>query len=93
MRQIDILLLQNYVDDFILITDNIGNSEFTEVQNNTVGKLTTIINNTPVIIPVSISDVVLIQNSANPCSLVDIQITTNKIAAEITSPVNISSNN
>ena len=70
----------------IEIIDNIGQSVFSETSNNTSGRLTTVESNEPITTPITIDDVTLIQN-ADPCNLVDIQITTNQQATNITSPV------
>lgn len=70
----------------ITITDNIGNSNFSVVQNTTSGRLSTDIVNDPVVTPISITDITLVEN-ASPCSLVDIQVTTNQQATNLTSPV------
>lgn len=71
----------------ITLTDNIGSSNFTEDSNNTSGRLTTTIVNEPVSIGITIDDVTLIENTTDPCLFVDIEITTNQQATDITSPI------
>jgi hypothetical protein len=80
------IITTNYVLNTIVIEDNIGNTNFSITQNNTLGRLTTLIENVAVVTPITIDDVTLIQN-ADPCNLVNIQITTNQQATNITSPV------
>lgn len=80
------IITADYVGEKITISDNIGNSNFSELFNNTSGRLTTIESNGPVITQITIDNISLIEN-ASPCSLVDIEITTNIQATEITSPV------
>lgn len=72
--------------NYIVLSDNIGFTTFTEDSNNTSGRLTTFIVNDPVIVPITIDSITLVEN-AIPCSLVDIEITTNQQATNITSPV------
>lgn len=79
-------IITDFITNTIVIEDNIGQSTFSETSNNTSGRLTTLASNDPVITPITIDDVTLIQN-ADPCNLVDIQITTNQQATDITSPV------
>lgn len=71
----------------LTITDNIGSSTFTETTNNTSGRVTSVITNDPVYIPVSISSITLLENATDPCNLVDIEILTFTQVTEITSPV------
>ena len=77
----------NYVTYEIEVLDQIGNSEFTVVQNNTSGDITTTIDNTPVIDVLRIDNISLSENGSNPCGLFDLTITTNIQATEITKPV------
>lgn len=80
-------IVTNYVSKTITITDNIGNSNFTEVQNSTFARLTTSITNEPIYTPVSLKEITLLENVASPCDLVDIQIETFDQVTEITSPI------
>lgn len=80
-------LTANYTTQQIEIVDLIGNSTFSEIQNNTAGNLTTTIDNEPVAEIIGIESIVLSENSSNPCGLFDMTITTNVQADEITSPV------
>ena len=81
------LVSANYSAQKIEIVDAIGNSTFSEVQNNTLGNLTTTSENEPVAEIIGIESIVLSENSSNPCGLFDMTITTNVQADEITSPV------
>ena len=77
----------DYVLNTIEILDNIGSSLFTEDSNNTSGRLTTLIENGTVIVPITIDTITISENVSTPCFLVDIEITTNQQATTITSPV------
>lgn len=80
-------IIANYSNNTITIIDNIGNSTFTEEENNTSGRITTSIVNEPNYIPVSISSITPLENTTDPCNLVDLEITTFEQVTEITSPV------
>lgn len=75
-----------YSSNKIEIIDNIGFSDFSVISNSTSGRITTLIENEPAFIPITIDSIALVEN-ATPCSLVDIEITTNQQATNITSPV------
>lgn len=81
------IITVDYLLNEIKIEDNIGGSTFSDVFNNTSGRVTTTLNNSPVYTPVGISNIVASENSTNPCALVDLVITTNKQVTEITNPV------
>lgn len=70
----------------IIISSN--NANFFINSNLTSGRITTNIINEPVIIPIKITSIDVIENSENPCNLFDFTITTSKQATKITSPVN-----
>ena len=78
----------DYNANTIEVLDNIGSTLFTEDANNTSGRLTTLIENGTVTIPISITSVVAQENGLTPCSLVQLEITTNQQATQITNPVN-----
>ncbi len=71
----------------IEILDNIGNSNFSELQNTTSGRLTTTVVNEPLVTPIEITDITLIESVISPCGIVDVQVTTNQQATNLTSPV------
>ena len=82
------IITPNYTLNTIEVEDNIGGvSSFTEVLNNTSGRLSLSITNEPIVSVIDITNVSLIQNTTNACNLVDIEITTNQQATNITSPV------
>ena len=80
----------NYTNFTITVTDNIGESNFTEVFNNTAGRLNITVNNEPVITPINITDVSISENATDPCNLYDITITTDIQADEVTKPIQTS---
>lgn len=81
------IISENYVNKEIEILDNIGKSVFSEISNNTSGRLVATIDNEQVQLPVVIDAITLIENQTNACTLVDIQIQTQNQVSEITSPV------
>lgn len=78
----------DYTANTIEVLDNIGSTLFSEETNNTFGRLTTLIENGTVIVPISITSITAQENGLNPCFLVQLEILTNQQATQITSPVN-----
>lgn len=82
------IVTADYVNNKVTVEDNIGGvSTFTEVLNNTSGRLSTLITNEPTSINIDITDITISENLTDACNLVDITITTNQQATNITSPV------
>lgn len=79
----------DYNANTIEVLDNIGATLFTEETNNTSGRLTTLIENGTVVVPISITSITAEENATTPCSLVQLEILTNQQATQITSPVNM----
>ncbi|QIG62348.1 hypothetical protein [Tenacibaculum phage JQ] len=73
----------------ITITDNIGFSEFSEVNNSTGARLDITIVNDSQQIGVNIDNIELIENATNPCDLVDVRITTNEAPFDLLQPVSV----
>lgn len=82
----------NYTDSSIIIIDNTDTLTFTENANNTGGRLTLSVNNRPLETVIQITDVVVSESATNPCSNVDVTITTNiqadSLGGTISQPVN-----
>ena len=77
----------NYSQKTITILDTVGLSTFTELINNTSGRLTSNINNAVITPTIEINTVSISGVVGSECSLFDINITTSVQADEITSPV------
>lgn len=75
--------------DIIKVDDAItGVSTFTEVLNNTSGRIGVTISNEPVNPPISIISTSVVQNASNPCGFFTATVETSEQADQLTSPFN-----
>lgn len=77
----------------VTIEATIDDEIFAESDNNTSGRITSVITNLIAVPPFAITDVSYLDATVNPvCSHIKVQVTTNELAVKVTSPVTIDPN-
>ena len=81
------VITPDYLNDTITIEANNDNSTFTEIENDSSGRISININNTPTPSQFTIDSIVLSEADSDPCNNVKLTITTSPQATDITSPI------